>query len=71
MWNLIDNISNEKVFARVVCKEIIMAANVQQWPVMTFRICYVNCMANVTLVGGGGGGGRLVQLLKADTLLQT
>ena len=33
-----------------------MAANVQQWPVMIFRVCYANCMANVTLVGGGGEG---------------
>ena len=30
-----------------------MAANVQQWPVTIFRVCYANCMANVTLVGGG------------------
>ena len=29
-----------------------MAANVQQWPVTIFRVCYANCMANVTLVWG-------------------
>lgn len=44
-----------------------MAANVQQWPVMIFRVCDANCMANVTLVGGGGGG----LYSEADTLLQT
>ena len=35
-----------------------LAANVQQWPVMIFRVCYANCLANVTL----GGGGRLARL---------
>ena len=45
-----------------------MAANVQQWPVTIFRVCYANCMANVTLVGGGGGGGLYSE---PDTQLQT
>ena len=42
------------VLIRIVCNEIMMAANVQQWPVTIFRVCYANCMVNVTLVGGGG-----------------